>query len=86
MAVNILINIPINIAKRIGGCMAKLIVELPDDLKLALKLRAVQDNTTIREVVTELVQRYLREREDGQMPLWDLSSGSSRISDWKGKP
>jgi hypothetical protein len=39
--------------------MSKLIVELPDELHGALKKKAVTNNKTIKEVITELVNAYI---------------------------
>ncbi len=44
--------------------MRKLIVELPDEIHGELKKKATMDNKTLKEIVTNLVNKYLsREQE-----------------------
>jgi len=39
--------------------MGKLIVELPDEIHGELKRKATTDNKTLKEVVTNLIKKYL---------------------------
>jgi hypothetical protein len=39
--------------------MSKLIVELPDELHGELKKKAINDQKTIKEVITELIYEYI---------------------------
>jgi plasmid stability protein len=46
--------------------MAKLIVELPEELHRELKKTAAVNHRTIKDVVTDLVEEYLRGGEEKQ--------------------
>ena len=45
--------------------MAKLIVELPDELHRALKGKAAEQQRTLKEIVTAMVREYVHEAYDG---------------------
>lgn len=40
--------------------MKKLMLELPEELHYALKLRATEERTTIRSFITELIEQALK--------------------------
>jgi len=48
--------------------MPKLIIEIDEDLKRRIKMRAVEDNTTIKEMVTRILKSYLK--QGTQMELY----------------
>jgi len=43
--------------------MAKLNVEIPDSLHKALKQKAVDQETTIKEILTDLVKHYVGKQQ-----------------------
>jgi len=48
---------------RKGLRMAKLNVEIPDSLHKALKQKAVDQETTIKEILTDLVKHYVGKQQ-----------------------
>jgi len=60
------INIPIfqyfykvvNIISNMKKNMKKLIVDIPDEIHQALKLKAVKEHTTIKEIVTKALEQF----------------------------
>lgn len=69
--------------------MAKLIVELPEEVHGELKKRAMLAHRTIKEVVMELVQRFISEQQEqinvtktGFCGKWeDVRTGDEIIED-----
>ena len=59
--------------------MAKLIVEVSDRLHRELKHKAVLRNLTIKEIVTRLVEDYLRRDEEGSA---ELTEGTGICGAW----
>ncbi|MBF0523807.1 MAG: hypothetical protein HQK56_01780 [Deltaproteobacteria bacterium] len=53
--------------------MAKLIVEVPDEVKQALKLRAVKEKTSIKAIVNQLIIDFLTHDSSGQIKLFKNS-------------
>jgi len=51
--------------KDIQPGMRKMVVEIPDRVFKALKLRAVEQDTTMKGLVAEALQRYLGLKERG---------------------
>lgn len=45
--------------------MRKMVVEVPEDVFKALKFRAVEQDTTLKELVAEALRRYLSMKEGG---------------------
>jgi predicted transcriptional regulator len=46
--------------KREAKAMSKLTVRLSDDLAERLKIRAVKERRTLKAIVTEAIERYLK--------------------------
>jgi hypothetical protein len=45
--------------------MRKMVVQIPEDLFKALKIRSVEQDTTMKELVTEALRRLLGVKEGG---------------------
>jgi hypothetical protein len=43
-----------------------MIVELPEEIFKALKIRSVEQDTTMKELVADALRRYLRLKEGGE--------------------
>jgi hypothetical protein len=46
--------------------MRKMIVQIPEEIFKALKIHAVEHDTTMKELVTDALRRYLRMKEEGE--------------------
>ena len=46
--------------------MRKMIVQIPEEMFKTLKIRSVEQDTTMRELVTEALRRYLGIKEGGE--------------------
>ncbi len=46
--------------------MRKMVVQIPEDLFKALKIRSVEADTTMKELVAEALRRYLGIKEGGE--------------------
>lgn len=42
------------------GNRVKLVVEIDEDIRRELRIRALQQGTTVREILTRLIAEYLR--------------------------
>lgn len=61
--------------------MAKLIVDISDELKYALKLKSTEKNQTMKDVIVTLIEEWLIEcdRQQGQASSRTGQSNSHRI-------
>ena len=67
--------------------MGKLIVELPDEIHGELKKKATMDNKTLKEIVTNLIKKYLSglqektkpKRETGLCGSWEDERSADEI-------
>jgi hypothetical protein len=46
--------------------MRKMIVQIPEEMFKTLKIRSVEQDTTMKELVTEALRRYLGIKEGGE--------------------
>ena len=46
--------------------MRKMIVQIPEEIFKALKIHAVEQDTTMKELVTDALRRYLRIKAGGE--------------------
>jgi len=46
--------------------MRKMVVQIPEEIFKALKIRSVEQDTTMKDLVTEALRRYLGIREGGE--------------------
>ena len=46
--------------------MRRMIVELPEEIFKALKIRSVEQDTTLKELVADALRRYLGIKEGGK--------------------
>ncbi len=65
--------------------MAKLIVELSENLHIQLKKKAASNSRTIKEIVTSLIQDYLSRTQKGNLKetgfcgVWEDSRSAEEI-------
>jgi hypothetical protein len=52
--------------KEVMPGMRKMVVEVPEDVFKALKFRAVEQDATLKELVTDALRRYLGIKEGGE--------------------
>jgi len=46
--------------------MRKMVVQIPEEIFKALKIRSVEQDTTMKDLVTEALRRYLGIKEGGE--------------------